>query len=68
MRTLLILMALVIMVTGMFGCTTSGQRSVSMNCHYLADDCTRVLGLDTPSPLHPRDNVDETMYEPYRGY
>lgn len=68
MRTLLILLALVFAATGMIGCNATASRSVGMNCMYMCDDVQRVVGLDKASPLHPRDNVDDTMYEPYRGY
>ncbi len=67
MRTLLILTALVVLATGMFGCSTA-SHSVGQNLRYTCDDSVRAFGLDQPSALHPRDNMTYDSAEPYRGY
>jgi hypothetical protein len=66
-RTLLILVALAVIIIGVSGCSTAGW-SVGRNLNYMADDTTRALGLDGPSALHTRDNIDPYTAEPYHPF
>ena len=68
MRTLLILVALAALVIGVAGCGSTACYSIGRDCNYMADDLQRQLGLDQPSPLHPRDNIAPDASEPYHPF
>ena len=67
MRTLMMALALAVLATGLVGCSGAAGHSVSMNMKYMCDDTQRMLGLDMPSQLHPRDGISSSTADPYIG-
>jgi len=66
-KRLAILLALLMLVAAVAGCSATAERSTKLNMTYMRDDAHRFAGLDQPSGLHARDNEPWDAYEPYRA-
>ena len=61
MKRVFLLVVVVMLATCGWGC-----RSIESNSQMLVADTTRFAGLDEASWLHPRVNVPQDYYTPYR--
>ena len=61
-------LVLAVLVGGLAGCNATAGHSIAMNARYMCDDTQRMLGLDRPNALHPRDLISNDESDPYRGY
>ena len=67
-RTLMMVLVLAVLVAGLAGCNATAAHSVNMNTKQLCNDTQRMLGLDRPNALAPRDLISNDESDPYRGY
>ncbi len=63
----MMVLALTMLAAGLVGCSGAAAHSVGMNTMYLCDDTQRMLGLDRPNALHPRDGLSNDLADPYIG-